>query len=179
MDGIEDYMCVGAFLARRGSCLSGMVILMIYVAVTRTFTLIYTLSLLTLLTRIQLNMLGRRNYMSSVISLAYHNSAAAAAQGQGQCSTGTTISLENREDVSAENAYEGDFEANRRYLTFSWWLLHRGWREVMKNVEVTVKEIFGSVDPREDLSLERVAELTLEVRKRVEGSNQMERRYVI
>lgn len=34
-------------------------------SITRALTLIYTLSLLTLLTRIQLNLLGRRNYMSS------------------------------------------------------------------------------------------------------------------
>ncbi|KAI9887779.1 MAG: peroxin [Watsoniomyces obsoletus] len=138
-------------------------------SVTRTFTLIYTLALLTLLTRIQLNLLGRRNYLSSVISLAYHNSTTTPGRG-------STISLENREDISAENAYEGDFEANRRYLTFSWWLLHRGWRDVMKNVEAVVKEVFGPLDPREDLSLKKVAELTLEVRRRVEGRNSIERR---
>jgi peroxin-3 len=34
-------------------------------AVTRAFTLIYTLALLTLLTRIQLNLLGRRSYLSA------------------------------------------------------------------------------------------------------------------
>merc|ERR1712000_198027 len=39
-------------------------------SVTRAFTLIYSLSLLIILTRIQLNLLGRLNYLSSVISLA-------------------------------------------------------------------------------------------------------------
>ena len=133
---------------------------------TRTFTLIYILALLNLLTRVQLNLLGRRNYLSSVVSLAYY---------PGHSST---ISLENREDVNMENAYSGDFEANRRYLTFSWWLLHRGWKELADEVEAAVQVVFGPVDPREDVMSEKVSQLTLEIRKRVEGSTVVERRYV-
>ena len=77
-----------------------------------------------------------------------------------------------------DNAYSGDFEANRRYLTFSWWLLHRGWRQITDEVEAAVKVVFGPVDPREDVMSEKVSELTLEIRKRVEGSTVVERRYV-
>ncbi|KAI9837515.1 MAG: hypothetical protein M1819_007166 [Sarea resinae] len=133
-------------------------------SITRAFTLLYTLSLLTLLTRIQLNLLGRRNYLSSVVSLA-----ASPAHDP-------TINLENHDDDNFEQAYGNDFETNRRYLTFSWWLLHRGWREIANKVEAAVREVFGTLNPREDISLERMSELTVEVRKRVEGATEEERR---
>ncbi|KAE8446123.1 hypothetical protein EG329_012494 [Mollisiaceae sp. DMI_Dod_QoI] len=133
-------------------------------SITRSFTLIYTLALLTLLTRIQLNLLGRRSYLSSVVSLA--------TGGMEQ----STISLENHDDDNPDQAYGNDFETNRKYLTFSWWLLHRGWREVMLKVEAAVKEVFGSLSIREDISMQRFSELTLEVRKKVEGATEEERK---
>ncbi|RYO78951.1 hypothetical protein DL766_008628 [Monosporascus sp. MC13-8B] len=124
-------------------------------AITRVFTLIYTLALLTMLTRIQLNLLGRRSYLSSVISLA-----TGAAQG--------TISLENNDDDNTEQAYGSDFETNRKYLTFSWWLLNRGWIEVMERVEKAVRDVFGHLSPRDLLTFDTFVQLTLEVRKKVE-----------
>lgn len=133
-------------------------------AITRSITLLYTVSLLSLLTRIQLNLLGRRNYLASVVSLA------------SQPQHDPTISLENHDDDNVERAYGNDFETNRKYLTFSWWLLHRGWKEVMVNVEDAVKEVFGSVNPREDIPLERISSLILDVRKTVEGATPEERK---
>lgn len=132
-------------------------------SITRAFTLIYTLALLTLLTRIQLNLLGRRSYLSSVVSLA--------SGGMEQ----STISLENHDDDSPDQVYGNDFDTNRKYLTFSWWLLHRGWRQVMLKVEAAVKEVFGSLSLRDDISMNRFSELTIEVRKKVEGATQAER----
>jgi peroxin-3 len=130
-------------------------------AITRAFTLIYTLSLLTLLTRIQLNLLGRRSYLSSVVSLAH--------------GTSPSINLENHDDDSPDQAYGNDFETNRQYLTFSWWLLHRGWRDIMLKVETAVKEVFGNVSIRDDVSMERFSELVLDVRRKVEGATEKER----
>src|SRR5436305_9383736 len=72
-------------------------ILRMLAAITRAFTLIYTLALLTLLTRIQLNLLGRRSYLSSVVSLA--------TGGVEQ----STISLENHDDDNQDQAYGSDF----------------------------------------------------------------------
>lgn len=87
----------------------------------------------------------------------------------------STISLENNDDDNPDQAYGNDFETNRRYLTFSWWLLHRGWREVMLKVQGAVKEVFGALSPRDDITLERFSELTLEVRKKVEGVTEADR----
>ncbi|KAI7280792.1 Peroxin-3 [Hortaea werneckii] len=134
-------------------------------AITRALTLIYTLSLLTLLTRIQLNLLGRRTYLSSVVAMA---SPQAAQQS-------STISLENKDDDNYENFYGNDFETNRKYLTFSWWLLHRGSKLILERVQAAVKEVFGLVNIREDMSLDRLSELILEVRKKVEGATEQDR----
>lgn len=138
-------------------------ILMKETAITRAFTLLYTLALLTMLTRVQLNLLGRRSYLSSVISLA---------TGTAQA----TISLENNDDDGLDQPYGDDFETNRRYLTFSWWLLNEGWKELGQRVEAAVRQVFGHLSPRDLLSFEQFSELTLAVRKIVEGATPEERR---
>ncbi|KAJ5534308.1 hypothetical protein N7527_000562 [Penicillium freii] len=132
-------------------------------SVTRSFTMVYTLSLLTVFTHIQLNLLGRRNYLSSVISLATPPANA------------STIRLEDHDDELTQTLGD-DFETNRRYLAFSWWLLHRGWKDVMGRVQAAVEEVFGPLNPREDISLAKLSELTLQIRKKVEGSTEDERR---
>lgn len=112
-----------------------------------------------MLTRVQLNLLGRRSYLSSVISLA---------TGTGQ----STISLENNDDDNAEQSYGNDFDTNRKYLTFSWWLLNRGWVDIMKRVEEAVRDVFGHLSPRDLLSFDTFSQLTIEVRKKVEGPSE-------
>lgn len=131
--------------------------LTIFAAITRAFTLMYTLALLTMLTRIQLNLLGRRSYLSSVIALA-----------AGSNNTGT-ISLENKDDDNSTDAYGEDFEVNRKYLTFSWWLLNKGWIDVMQRVEAAVRQVFGQMSPRDQVSFSSFSKMTREVRRLVEG----------
>ncbi|KAG5937036.1 hypothetical protein E4U53_000094 [Claviceps sorghi] len=132
-------------------------------AITRAFTLIYTLALLVMLTRVQLNLLGRRSYLSSVVTLA---------TGSPQA----TINLENNDDENPEQLCGSDFDTNRKYLTFSWWLLNKGWAQVMNRVENAVRSVFGNLSPRDLLSFDRFSELTMEVRKLVEGASVEERR---
>lgn len=110
-----------------------------------------------MLTRVQLNLLGRRSYLSSVVSLATGSNSA-------------TISLENNDDDNSAQAYGDDFEVNRKYLTFSWWLLNKGWLDVAQRVETAVRQVFGQTSPRDQLSLETFAAMTGQVRRLVEGS---------
>ncbi|KAL2787314.1 Peroxin-3-domain-containing protein [Aspergillus keveii] len=133
-------------------------------SITRSFTLIYTLSLLTIFTRVQLNLLGRRNYLSSVISLATPPADP------------STIRLEDHDDDLTQTL-GNDFETNRRYLAFSWWLLHRGWKMLMEEVQAAVVEVFGSLNPRDDISFEKLSELTLQVRKKIEGDTEEDRKH--
>lgn len=133
-------------------------------SIVRAFTLIYSLSLLILLTRIQLNLLGRLNYLSSVVSLSQPPPPERA----------NSISLENHEDLGIAN-FGNDFETNRRFLTFSWYLLHRGYAQIMAKVRTAVEEVFGNISPNEGISQQRLSELVLEVRKKVEGATEQER----
>ncbi|KAM3564959.1 hypothetical protein ARSEF4850_001584 [Beauveria asiatica] len=132
-------------------------------SVTRAFTLIYTLALLTMLTRVQLNLLGRRSYLSSVVALATGTQSA-------------TISLENNDDDNTDQAYGSDFDTNRKYLTFSWWLLNKGWVDIMKTVDSAVRSVFGTLNPRDLISFDRLSDLVIQVRRQVEGSTPEERR---
>ncbi|KEZ41534.1 Peroxin-3 family protein [Scedosporium apiospermum] len=131
-------------------------------SISRAFTLIYTLALLTMLTRVQLNLLGRRSYLSSVVTLA---------TGSAQA----TISLEDNDDINPDQVYGSNFEMNRKYLTFSWWLLNKGWIGIMNKVEAAVTEVFGHLNPRDNLTFETFSELTLRVRKIIEGATPEER----
>ena len=133
-------------------------------ALTRAFTLIYTVSLLSLLTRVQLNLLGRRSYLSSLVA---HTSPGPQDQ---------MINLEDFADAHKQAGDGNEFELNRQYLTFSWWLLHKGWGMVMERVESAVNEIFGPVKPTADISASQFSTLVLEMRKKVEGSTAEERR---
>lgn len=137
-----------------------------HAAITRAFTLIYTLSLLTIFTRIQLNLLGRRNYLSSVISLATPPANT------------STIRLEDHDDDLTQTL-GNDFETNRRYLAFSWWLLHKGWKQLMERVQAAVTEAFGPLNPRDDISVSKLSELTVQIRMKIEGSTEEERRHVL
>lgn len=117
-----------------------------------------------MLTRIQLNLLGRRSYLSSVVSLA----TGSAREG--------AIALENNDDDGdfdgeGGQAYGSDFEVNRKYLTFSWWLLNRGWVDVMQRVESAVRQVFGPLSPRDTITFDAFSKLTREVRTIIEGSS--------
>lgn len=89
----------------------------------------------------------------------------------------STIRLEDHDDDLTQTL-GNDFETNRRYLAFSWWLLHRGWKLLMEEVQTAVEEVFGSLNPRDDISFEKLSELTLQVRKKVEGNTEEDRKYV-
>ncbi len=155
---VTQPLCPGPLAAHLGAAL-----LTDTAAVTRAFTLIYTLALLTMLTRVQLNLLGRRSYLSSVVALATGGQSA-------------TISLENNDDDNTDQAYGSDFDTNRKYLTFSWWLLNKGWIDVMHRVESAVRSVFAALSPRDLISFERFSDLTMEVRKQIEGATPEERR---
>lgn len=132
-------------------------------AITRAFTLLYTTALLILFTRIQLNLLGRLSYLSSVVSLATDSPARSGIQ------------LQNNDDDNIDRVLDADFDINRDYLTFSWWLLHRGWKGIRLRVEQAVTEVFGNVAVTESIDVVRFSALTLRVRGIVEGSTEEER----
>lgn len=137
-------------------------------SITRCFTLLYTLSLLSLLTRIQLNLLGRLNYLSSVISLTRPSPPERA----------NSISLEDNDSSGSPDGptFGNDFETNRRYLAFTWFLLNKGYAALLSEIQAAITEIFGTISPTEAISHTRLSDLVLQVRQKIEGSTANERR---
>jgi Peroxin-3 len=60
-------------------------------------------------------------------------------------------------------------------LTFSWFLLHRGYNNLLTQLRDAVTEVFGSISPTEAVTASRLSELTLAVRRKIEGSTEQER----
>ena len=46
----------------------------------------------------------------------------------------------------------------------------------MEIVRAAVQEVFGPLDPREDIQIERLSSLFLDVRRKVEGATPQERK---
>ena len=47
----------------------------------------------------------------------------------------------------------------------------------MEKVQEAVTEIYGPLNPREEITLEKLSQLTLELRKKIEGTTEEDRRY--
>jgi peroxin-3 len=98
---------------------------------TRTVTALYSLTFLTLLTQVQLNLLGRFTYVSSVIALS--NTTDASYRVDSPSVKGSLSST----------AGQLDFQTEKKYLTFSYWLLHEGWRRWSEKVRDVVEDVVG------------------------------------
>ncbi|CCE86565.1 Piso0_005061 [Millerozyma farinosa CBS 7064] len=111
---------------------------------TRTLTLMYSVSSLLLLTRLQLNTVARRSYIQSVILLA----------------GGQVENTENSQDYYIEQAY----------LSLSWWLLNKGWQNISDVVESHVISKFESINARTELTLPKFDEILTEVMEQIKSS---------
>jgi hypothetical protein len=129
------------------------------IAFTRLLTSIYVLSLLTLQTHVQLALLGRAHYVKSLIDSLPPRSpsptepstfTSSDEKGKGK-EEPTTMSEEDDLEAALYKAKElptreedrVSEDVERKYLTFSWWLLHEGWKVVRDRVEEKVDELVG------------------------------------
>ncbi|CAK5281299.1 unnamed protein product [Mycena citricolor] len=154
--------------------------------VTRTLTTVYTTTLLSLLTNVQLTLLARGRYVRSVRQLEKRQRRMQAtlpdltmliSMGLG---FGGLDSLredaEEEGDVAAgfpwEESYEDSEEeeeiAAAKYLTMTWWILHVGWKDVGERVRRGVEDVFSGVSLKTKLSPSDLHRLVHDVRRRVE-----------
>ncbi|KAG1831685.1 Peroxin-3-domain-containing protein [Suillus subalutaceus] len=136
---------------------------------TRTLTTLYTTTLLSLLTSIQLALLARERYITSVLSTERAERISEAAP--------TLSGLIFREAVSRVVDVEVIWpawsagiseETEMRFLTLSWWILHVGWKDVAARVRGSVEAVFEGVSLKTKLSPSELHVLILDVRRRVE-----------
>lgn len=124
-----------------------------FIAFTRTLTILYSTTLLSLLTHIQLNLLGRYKYVQSVLDLereeklrerqSFEASVSGLFWGGGDL-TGVLESLENDDSRDALGLLGTTRTSGteRKYLTLSWWLVHVGWRQIGDRARAAVESVF-------------------------------------
>jgi len=146
-------------------------------AFTRLITSLYVLILLSLQTHVQLALLGRASYVDSLVSslpprtpsprtaapLPLPDSTAALSDKPFACDSDDhdleralyeakrlpPTADERREEKERERK-----DLERKYLTFSWWLLHEGWKVVRERVEQAVEAVVGPCVARPLLRLD-------------------------
>ncbi|KAF9179082.1 peroxin [Haplosporangium sp. Z 767] len=123
---------------------------------TRTVTALYSLTFLTLLTQVQLNLLGRFTYVSSVVALS--NTVDASYRVE---------SLSTKGSLSSTNGLL-DFQTEKKYLTFSYWLLHEGWRRWSEKVREVVEDVVGGISLKKTFNAKEFSDLIEEIRARLE-----------
>jgi peroxin-3 len=116
-------------------------------------TILYSTSLLSLLTMVQLTVLARYKYVRSIQKMEYDQRSREAFESKLSLSSllfsgGLDIeSLISKEmsgyldpDEPEDLTFEIPEEESSKYLTLSWWMLHVGWKDVAERVRRAVEE---------------------------------------
>ena len=122
----------------------------IWTAVTRTLTTLYSITLLSVFTHIQLSLLGRYKYVHSIIQLerdeeerelfdATSIASLFFAPSQQILDVEKLLSEDERSSLWRSGV---DAQTERKFLTLSWWILHVGWKDVGERVRRGVEEVF-------------------------------------
>ena len=117
---------------------------------TRTLTTLYSITLLSVFTHIQLSLLGRYKYVHSIIQLerdeeerelfdATSIASLFFAPSQQILDVEKLLSEDERSSLWRSGV---DAQTERKFLTLSWWILHVGWKDVGERVRRGVEEVF-------------------------------------
>lgn len=129
--------------------------------ISRAFSLVYADALLIFFTRLQLNILGRRNYVNSVVALAQQGREGNAEGGVAP-SFGDLADMGYFGDLTGSSSFGetiADPDLDEQYLTFSWWLLNEGWVSLSERVEEAVRRVWDPVSPKAELGFDELSEL--------------------
>ncbi|RIB25318.1 Peroxin-3 [Gigaspora rosea] len=120
-----------------------------YKSFIRSIAAIYLETFLTLIITIQLNILGRYNYLYSI----------------------TSLTERDREQVIQINPPTGSVlnpDIEKKYLTFIWWFLNVGYEEVIERIRIAVETLLSTVSLKHEFSYKDFVWLLSEIRSRVE-----------
>lgn len=122
-------------------------------SLTRFLTLIYSETLLIILLHLQLNIISRKSYLKTALKLASKN--------QG-------IRLVDLESEESKNTVDKDLP-EQAFLSFTWWLLNKGWAKLRNIVNESVESVFNEISLREEISIEEFGNLMFEVQKNIDS----------
>jgi peroxin-3 len=136
---------------------------------TRTLTILYSTTLLSLFTTVQLTLLGRSKYVEAILQLERDERSRENVELNFSSSPfGRGLDMVDLEMTSAFE--EGDIsdELEGKFLSLSWWILHVGWKDVGERVRRGVEEVFDGVSLKSKLGAIDLHRLVNDVRRRVE-----------
>lgn len=114
-------------------------------SIARIMSLIYSLAGLLLLTRLQLNILARKQYLELAIAMAGGS-------------------------VQAQTQLLYDYFVEQAYLSLSWWLLNHGWQRMAGALETAVAAKFADISPKTELLVDTFSAMLHEICSEVSGS---------
>ena len=127
-----------------------------HAAFTRTLTTLYSITLLCLLTTIQLTVLARSKYVNSLLDgereellqeqfesqLSLPNLLLSQSTKMIQDLLSVDLSILDVQPETGELEVDGiTDEVERKFLTLAWWILHIGWKD-SERVRRGVEEVF-------------------------------------
>ncbi|GCE97781.1 peroxin [Zygosaccharomyces mellis] len=151
-------------------------------SIVKLVTVVYTVSSLLLLTRLQLNILTRREYLETAVKMAVEKES----KDEGLGSWFKSVWTDTRASSSASPSIASSLLGNNKtsyineqaFLSLSWWLLNRGWLEYEVVAEESVKSEFANLSPRDILSLEEFSDhltnVFVNINERILKSSQLQ-----
>jgi len=128
---------------------------------TRLIASVYIINLISLFTYLQINLIGRYVYIDSVITLNHNK-------------TDNISSTSTRERALSNESSKGlSTEIQAKYLAFSYYLIHIGWKELAEKVrEETTNEI-GPLLLNGKITFENLIEIFNKIRMNVEETSKI------
>jgi len=128
---------------------------------TRLIASVYIINLIALFTYLQINLIGRYVYIDSVITLNHNK-------------TDNISSTSTRERALSNESSKGlSTEIQAKYLAFSYYLIHIGWKELAEKVrEETTNEI-GPLLLNGKITFENLIEIFNKIRMNVEETSKI------
>lgn len=106
-------------------------------SLTKLLTLIYGITLLTLLVKLQINILARDAYIESALEAAGID----------------------KNPLEGENDESNKYVINESYLSLTWWFLNHGYLKIYEICEDAVKLVFKDVSAKSELSFNEFSSL--------------------
>ncbi|PCH36826.1 hypothetical protein WOLCODRAFT_140595 [Wolfiporia cocos MD-104 SS10] len=135
---------------------------------TRTLTVIYSMTLLSLFTHIQLNLLGRSKYIHSILQAEQDERLRENAPEDIESLLWPAELPYHSAQSDIRALADISEETERKYLTLTWWMLHVGWKDVGERVRKGVEDVFEGVPLKAKLTVQDLHRLICDVRRRVE-----------
>ncbi|KAL3232750.1 Peroxisomal biogenesis factor 3 [Nakaseomyces bracarensis] len=159
-------------------------------SIVKLVTITYTTSCLLLLTRLQLNILTRKEYLETVVKAtkekaqeSQNGSAGILGWVSNKLWWGSTPNSANGSDQTASTSSKyGDLTAEHKhrtpkdkieyineqaFLSLCWWVINRGWMKIHTLVDREVRVEFNTLDPKSTQTVEQFSERLTKVYYRV------------